>query len=290
MMSRSFTSSTSSPLFHQPSPSTSAFVSSGNIKADIYVSHHFQKQQRKQKKKYKFSYCNPSPPSSSSSLYHPRRISRPSPAPCRRPNDDIKFLPNKNDVHALKFSSFPLLGGILSASSVIAPSTFPPPSTTSVIAASEAASQAVAAMGEAATSAIAPASTGIGHFFQLLFVFVLGGIFFSTALSITTAFVAFGKTNISRGYDIFKNVIVGRTWNIFVLGLQTTRDVLLVTTGEKKSWNWKAAWNELKKQLTITKQAAVESVQAVKLSASLYSAAIGKVPKRVVASIRSTNA
>ena len=269
-------------------PSSSAAFVTGIITADdVPLSsskqhqgryyHHLLQQQQQQQQKYnnKYTFCHPSAPSSSS-LYHPRSI-QPSPHSCRRPGD-IKFLPKNDDARALKFSSFPLLGGLLSASSsVLAPSTFPPPSTTSVIAASEAASNAVAAVGEAATSVVAPASTGIGHFFQLLFVFVLGGIFFSTALSITTAFVAFGKTNISRGYDIFKNVILGRTWNIFVLGLRTTRDVLLVTTGEKKSWNWKAAWKELKKQLTITKQAAVESVQAVKLSASLYSAAIGKV-------------
>ena len=40
--------------------------------------------------------------------------------------------------------------------------------------------------------------------FQLLFTFILGGLFFSTALSMVTAFFAIGKENIFRGWSLAK--------------------------------------------------------------------------------------
>ena len=40
--------------------------------------------------------------------------------------------------------------------------------------------------------------------FQLLFTFILGGLFFSTALSVVTAFFAIGKENIFRGWSLAK--------------------------------------------------------------------------------------
>ena len=40
--------------------------------------------------------------------------------------------------------------------------------------------------------------------FQLLFTFILGGLFFSTALSMVTAFFVIGKENIFRGWSIAK--------------------------------------------------------------------------------------
>jgi len=40
--------------------------------------------------------------------------------------------------------------------------------------------------------------------FQLLFTFILGGLFFSTALSMVTVFFTIGKENIFRGWSLAK--------------------------------------------------------------------------------------
>ena len=116
----------------------------------------------------------------------------------------------------------------------------------------------------------------LSHTFHLVLAFILGGLFFSTALSIVTAFFALGKENILRGWDMVK-IVFGRVWAIFTLGLKTARDTLLHFDDEnKRRYKWREAWKVLKEQLTLTKQAAVEGVQAIKLEASLYSAAIGQ--------------
>lgn len=118
--------------------------------------------------------------------------------------------------------------------------------------------------------------SGITHVFQLFVAFILGGLFFSTALSLVTTFFAIGKENMLRGWDIFK-AVSGSVWSVFTYGLQVARDTLLSTEdGEKRQqWKWREAWQVLKEQLTLTKQAAVEGVQAIKLEASIYSAVIG---------------
>jgi hypothetical protein len=116
----------------------------------------------------------------------------------------------------------------------------------------------------------------LSHTFHLVLAFILGGLFFSTALSIVTAFFALGKENILRAWDMVK-IVCGRVWAIFTLGLKTARDTLLHFDDEnKRQYKWREAWKVLKEQLTLTKQAAVEGVQAIKLEASLYSAAIGQ--------------
>lgn len=118
--------------------------------------------------------------------------------------------------------------------------------------------------------------SGITHAFQLFVAFILGGLFFSTALSVVTAFVAIGKDNMLRGWNIFK-AVSGTVWSVFTYGLRVARDTLLsVEDGEeRKQWKWREAWEVLKEQLALTKKAAVEGVQAIKLEASLYSAVIG---------------
>ena len=118
---------------------------------------------------------------------------------------------------------------------------------------------------------------GIAHAFHLLVAFILGGLFFSTALSITTAFVAIGKENMRRGWDVFK-VVTRSVWNVFTTGLRIARDTLVSFEGqeERRRWKWREAWQVLKEQLTLTKKAAVEGVQAIKLEASIYNAVIGQ--------------
>ncbi|KAK1737190.1 synaptotagmin-related protein [Skeletonema marinoi] len=119
--------------------------------------------------------------------------------------------------------------------------------------------------------------SGITHVFQLFVAFILGGIFFSTVLSMVTTFFAIGKENMLRGWNIFK-AVSSSVWSVFTYGLQVARDTLLsIEDGEerKKQWKWREAWQVLKEQLTLTKKAAVEGVQAIKLEASIYSAVIG---------------
>lgn len=118
--------------------------------------------------------------------------------------------------------------------------------------------------------------SGITHVFQLFVAFILGGLFFSTVLSVVTTFFAIGKENMIRGWDIFK-AVSGSVWSVFTYGLQVARDTLLSTEDGKKrkQWKWREAWQVLKEQLTLTKQAAMEGVQAIKLEASIYSAVIG---------------
>lgn len=118
--------------------------------------------------------------------------------------------------------------------------------------------------------------SGITHVFQLFVSFILGGLFFSTALSVATTFFAIGKENMLRGWKIFK-AVSGTVWSVFTYGLQVARDTLLsIDDGEKRNqWKWREAWRVLKEQLTLTKKAAVEGVQAIKLEASIYSAVIG---------------
>jgi hypothetical protein len=108
--------------------------------------------------------------------------------------------------------------------------------------------------------------SGITHAFQLFVAFILGGLFFSTALSVVTAFVAIGKDNMLRGWNIFK-AVSGTVWSVFTYGLRVARDTLLsVEDGEeRKQWKWREAWEVLKEQLALTKKAAVEGVQAIKL-------------------------
>ena len=128
-----------------------------------------------------------------------------------------------------------------------------------------------------AASTMSASVAGIAHAFHLLVAFILGGLFFSTALSITTAFVAIGKENMRRAWDVFK-VVTRSVWNVFTTGLRIARDTLvsLEDQEEQRRWKWREAWQVLKEQLTLTKRAAVEGVQAIKLEASIYNAVIGQ--------------
>jgi len=134
-----------------------------------------------------------------------------------------------------------------------------------------------AAASTMSASAVSVKLAGVAHAFHLLIAFILGGVFFSTALSIGTAFVAIGKENMRRAWDMFK-VVSGSVWNVFTAGLQIARDTLVSFEDreERKRWKWREAWQVLKEQLTLTKKAAVEGVQAIKLEASIYNAAIGQ--------------
>ena len=116
------------------------------------------------------------------------------------------------------------------------------------------------------------------HSFQLIFAFILGGLFFSTALSFFTASIAIGEENMLRVWKIFK-AVSGTVWDAFTFGIRTARDTLIAPSEDdpkRKQWCWREAWKVLKEQLAITKKAAADGVEAIKLEASMYNAVIGQ--------------
>ena len=124
---------------------------------------------------------------------------------------------------------------------------------------------------------------GMTHVLQLMLAFILGGLFFSTVLSFITASVAIGDENMRRGWKVFK-AVSGTVWDAFTYGLQTTRDTLIASRladapseddPKRKKWCWREAWKVLKQQLALTKKAAADGVEAIKLEASMYSSVIG---------------
>lgn len=121
----------------------------------------------------------------------------------------------------------------------------------------------------AASAAVIKQASG-RHSFHLVIAFLLGGFFFSATLSVINAFARFGRENILRGWGLFK-IVWGRVWTIFSYGLSTAWGTLI----EGKRPRFRAFWRELKEQLTLTRAAAVEGFEAIKLEASLYTAVVG---------------
>ena len=118
-------------------------------------------------------------------------------------------------------------------------------------------------------SAAAPRA-GAGSF-QLLFAFLAGGLFFSAFAAAITASISLGKANIQRFREV-ASIVTSRVWNIFCHGLLVAWE----TFYEGKRWKWRESWRVLKEQLTLTRQAALEGVEAIKLEAKLYAAATGR--------------
>mmetsp|Transcript_25739 Transcript_25739/g.38944 ORF Transcript_25739/g.38944 Transcript_25739/m.38944 type:complete len:512 (+) Transcript_25739:111-1646(+) len=123
----------------------------------------------------------------------------------------------------------------------------------------------------AASAAVIKQASG-RHSFHLVIAFLLGGIFFSATLSVINAFARFGRENIIRGWNLFK-IVWGRVWTIYTYGLSTAWGTLV--EGKRFRPQFRAFWRELKEQLTLTREAAVEGFEAIKLEASLYTAVIG---------------
>lgn len=139
---------------------------------------------------------------------------------------------------------------------------------------------------------------------NFLFAFTLGGLFFSTALTAFFSFAAVGQENMRRVFSLFR-VVLENVWTVFWQGLRETRRMLVDTadtvahgsmnldnvtltgvhfggnqTNEiqpspRRKLKWRQAWNELKVQWNNTRQAAAEGVEAIRLEAGMYSAAVG---------------
>mmetsp|Transcript_52223 Transcript_52223/g.126186 ORF Transcript_52223/g.126186 Transcript_52223/m.126186 type:complete len:563 (+) Transcript_52223:139-1827(+) len=156
-------------------------------------------------------------------------------------------------------------------------------------------------------SAAATTATGVSPW-RFLVIFMLGGLFFSTALAFGVAFYTFGVDNVKR-FTKIGLLIVSKVWDSFVLALSLARKELLgiesdtettidTTTAdgdelessdlflkqqqqqkqqvEKKQWKWKDAWHVLKAQLAETRKTATEGVEALKQESTLYAAAVGQ--------------
>lgn len=119
---------------------------------------------------------------------------------------------------------------------------------------------------EATPTSFAMIAPGSG-LISFLATFVLGGLFFSTAIAV----VGVGMDNVLRALEIVR-VVLAQVWVTFKLGLVAAKATLL--SGEKQ-WRWRDAWKVLKERLRETRRVAAEGVKAVRLETTLYAAAVG---------------
>mmetsp|Transcript_25157 Transcript_25157/g.36995 ORF Transcript_25157/g.36995 Transcript_25157/m.36995 type:complete len:588 (-) Transcript_25157:14-1777(-) len=120
-------------------------------------------------------------------------------------------------------------------------------------------------------TAISAATTSSARFPQFLFGFLLGGLLFSTAVALAGAFFVLGGENFKRVLSVRK-LVFGRVWKIFLGGLNAAR----VALRADDSWNWREAWMVLRNKFRETRRAASEALEALRLEAGLYAAAVGK--------------
>ena len=127
-----------------------------------------------------------------------------------------------------------------------------------------------------AAAAVPTATTSTVGFFKLLTAFLLGGLFCSTALAAVSACYAVGLQNVKVLWDILKAVLQA-VWMSFTAALGSAKAALLLSSdrAQRASWQWKAAWQVLKSELSKTRQTAVEGVAALRQEAALYAGAVG---------------
>ena len=123
--------------------------------------------------------------------------------------------------------------------------------------------------------ATAVATPGVG-FFKLLIAFIMGGLFFSTAIAAVSACYAVGLENVKLLWDVVK-VVINTVWRSFTAALGAAKAALLFKDDavKRSSWKWRSAWQVLKQELAKTRQTAAEGVQALRQEASLYAGAVG---------------
>ena len=149
--------------------------------------------------------------------------------------------------------------------------------------AASAVASAVESLTDPALAAV-EASTG-ASFWSLMFAFVCGGLFFSTAVVLVGGVVAFGKNNVQRALTLTGLVLrsVGSlVWDVFA----AARRALLADVGAALGWDvrkygWGEAWAVLKEGFALgraenpIRRAAAEGVEALRQEANLYAAAVG---------------
>ncbi|KAL3921213.1 MAG: hypothetical protein SGPRY_004983, partial [Prymnesium sp.] len=120
-----------------------------------------------------------------------------------------------------------------------------------------------------ATPLMAAAAVQPG-FFSLFVAFIMGGLFFSTAVATFGAIYAVGISNVRRFFAILRYITV-RVWSVCVAGL-----IAAQATFKKDSRSrWANAWKVLKDSFGEARRAAADGVEAIKLEANLYFAVIG---------------
>ncbi len=108
-------------------------------------------------------------------------------------------------------------------------------------------------------------------FWSLLGAFVSGGLFFSTVVTTVAAAYAFGVDNIKR-LALVLQVVAKRVLKIAIAML---RAAWLALFDDQSTTRWADAGAALRQGFEQTRQAAAEGVDAIKLEASLYAAAVG---------------
>ena len=130
---------------------------------------------------------------------------------------------------------------------------------------------AVAMQLPAASAAVASAAVANAgaSFFQLAFVFVCGGLFFSTVVASFGAVYAFGLDNVQRAR---REVMLVARRTLAVLRA-AVRAALRAIVAEDQRWT--GLWRELREGFGEAKRVAVEGVEAISLQRDLFAAAVG---------------
>lgn len=108
-------------------------------------------------------------------------------------------------------------------------------------------------------------------FWTLVLVFISGGLWFSTVLTLAGAVYAFGIGNLRRVMAVVQ-VVMRRV--LKVVGA-TLRATWIALSAEDSSQRWQEARAVLRQGLERVRQTAVQGVDAVKMEASQYAAIVG---------------
>eukprot|EP00908_Phaeocystis_cordata_P009163 Transcript_19903.p1 GENE.Transcript_19903~~Transcript_19903.p1 ORF type:complete len:460 (+),score=172.50 Transcript_19903:1437-2816(+) len=131
--------------------------------------------------------------------------------------------------------------------------------------------QAVDAAVEAALEkAAAVATSSSASFWQLAFVFVCGGLFFSAVAAAVGAVYAVGLDNARRGFRLF-GLLWRRVWAVMAAALRAAKSEVL----NNDTTRWKEVWALLGQGFGEAKRAAAEGVEAIRAEAGLYAFALG---------------
>jgi len=119
---------------------------------------------------------------------------------------------------------------------------------------------------------VAASGAGLG---SLLFAFVAGGLFFSTALAAAGAVYAFGVGNVRSGLALF-GLVARRVLRISGAVLKASQ-VALVGPGirDRRGWRFREAWLVLRSGFEDARRVAAEGVEALRAETRLYAAAVG---------------
>ena len=127
-----------------------------------------------------------------------------------------------------------------------------------------------AAVEGALEKAAAVAASSSASFWQLAFVFVCGGLFFSAVAAAVGAVYAVGLDNARRGFRLF-GLLWRRVWAVMAAALRAAKSEVL----NNDTTRWKEVWALLGQGFGEAKRAAAEGVEAIRAEAGLYAFALG---------------